>query len=71
MKDYTGATAIIAGWGKLNEEEKAGFGQVLQESRVKIKNNEDCATSVGGMATFNEESMMCALGKNTDACQVN
>lgn len=70
MKDYSGKKVVIAGWGKLSEVESAGFGTVLQESRVTIKKNEECARDVNGMANFNTESMMCALGTNTDACQV-
>lgn len=68
--DFTGKMAIIAGWGKLAEEKTALMGVTLQESRIRVLENEACDILTKKLVKFNTESMICGYAKNTDACQV-
>lgn len=62
--------AIIAGWGKLNEERSAPMGMTLQESRIRILKSNNCYSLTKQLVNYNKESMICGYYKNTDACQV-
>lgn len=43
----------------------------LQELRIRVKPNPECARDVKRLVTFNPESMICGYEYNKDACQVS
>lgn len=44
---------------------------VLQETKIRVKRNEDCKIDVQRLVKFNSESMICGYEYKHDACQVS
>jgi hypothetical protein len=68
--DYSGQTAVVAGWGRLGEKEKPS--RVLRKVAVPVWSKQDCYNSGYGEKKISE-NMFCAGypdGKK-DACQVS
>lgn len=65
--NFTGATAIVAGWGLL--EFGGDLAEELQAADVVIDSDDDCERAHGG-DEFIAENMLCAIGdEGSDACQ--
>lgn len=56
--------------GRLSEEREAKMATHLQELRIRVKPNPECARDVKRLVNFNPESMICGYEYNKDACQV-
>lgn len=68
--DFSGQSAIVAGWGGL-QEGVSSPGVELQEIRIKILNHNACTEGLKAFADYNEESMICGFENKKDACQVS
>lgn len=69
LNDYSGQVGIVAGWGKLGENEKSSH--VLRKVAVPVWSKKECYESGYGEQKISE-NMFCAgyfEGKR-DACQV-
>lgn len=66
--DFAGMKVTVAGWGRLSEN--GGSAESLMETKVKLKNQNECQEMTKNLITFNPDSMICAYEYKTDACQV-
>ena len=66
--DFAGIKVIVAGWGKLSENGVSADS--LMETKVILKNQNECREMTRNLITFNPDSMICAYEYKTDACQV-
>lgn len=69
VEDYSGKTAVVAGWGKLGEKQNPS--RILRKVAVPVWSREECYKSGYGEKKISE-NMFCAgypEGKR-DACQV-
>ena len=64
--DFTGAKAIVSGWGALAHGDNAKQPKQLQELPVTVTANNDCGEYKSGQIS---ENMMCATNPGKDSCQ--
>lgn len=66
-KDYSGMKVMTAGWGLTSEGGKTS--RLLQETRLKVLEEEECKENDQIGKLFKPDSMMCTFAPGTDACQ--
>lgn len=57
--------------GKLGEAPSDKTAEVLMETKVWIKSDEECNALTKRLIRYNSNSMVCAHEQHTDACQVS
>lgn len=67
MKDYTGAKALVAGWGATKE---GGFSvDLLQDAKLTVMGDDECQRDPTISDMFDSKAMQCAYAPGKDACQ--
>lgn len=53
------------------DHKHATLSTLLQETRVRVMNDDFCAIEVSSVVRYNDNSMICAKEKGTDSCNVS
>lgn len=70
-ENYEGMSALVAGWGSFNFQDRDKPSDILQEVRVNTMSNQQCNNSKWGTITDETkilDSMICAESPGKDAC---
>lgn len=63
-------TVLLVFRGRTGEKISPDPFQVLMESQVMVKSDEECKKMTESLMKYDPKSMICAYTEKTDACQV-